>query len=234
LAGPVQTASAPPASERAKPVRIGVARDAAFCFCYPENLELLERAGAELVCFSPLTDALPEHLSGLYLPGGYPELYGERLMANAGLLAALRRAAQAGLPVYAECGGLLYLSQGIATRVGAQHAAPLLAGLFPTRARMLTRRKAIGYREVTFITATPLGPAGTVARGHEFHYSELAMPEDVPRSYRVVDRAGRPCPREGYLCGNVLGSYIHLHFASNPQLAEHFVSSCRQWRQAAR
>jgi cobyrinic acid a,c-diamide synthase len=240
LAGPAQAAPMRPATAPAPParelVRIGVARDAAFCFCYPENLELLERAGAELVGFSPLTDPLPEHLGGLYLPGGYPELYGERLGANAGLLASLRRAAQAGLPIYAECGGLLYLTQGVApvgTASGEAEGHPArLAALFPAGARMLSRRKALGYREVTFTATTPLGPAGTVARGHEFHYSELAMPDSVPRSYLVFDRAGKPCAREGYLYQNILGSYIHLHFASNPQLAEHFVHSCRQWRQA--
>jgi cobyrinic acid a,c-diamide synthase len=217
---------------KCEPIRIGVARDAAFCFCYPENLELLERAGAELVFFSPLTDSLPKGLAGIYLPGGYPELHVEQLAANTPLPAGIRTFARSGAPIYAECGGLMYLSQGITTEVGAQHAAPLqnLVGIFPAGARMLPRRKSLGYREVTMTAATPLGPAGTVARGHEFHYSELEMPADLPRAYRVTDRSGTTCAAEGYLHGNVLGSYVHLHFASNPLVAENFVGCCRQWR----
>jgi cobyrinic acid a,c-diamide synthase len=95
---------------------------------------------------------------------------------------------------------------------------------------MLSRRKTLGYREITMTAATPLGPAGTVARGHEFHYSELDLPTTTPRAYRVTGRDGGACPAEGYLLGNVLGSYIHLHFASNPHLAGNFVASCRQWQ----
>ncbi|TLM67147.1 MAG: cobyrinate a,c-diamide synthase [Deltaproteobacteria bacterium] len=219
---PVPAAAAPVPGKAPQPVRIGVARDAAFCFCYPENLELLERAGAELVFFSPLTDALPEALAGLYLPGGYPELHLAQLAANTGLLAGLRRQVAAGLPVYAECGGLLLLAASL-------DGTPL-AGIFPAAARMLPRRRALGYREVTMTADTPLGPAGTMARGHEFHYSELEMPATVPRAYRLAGRDGAACGEEGYLCGNVLGSYVHLHFASNPELAENFAATCRRWR----
>jgi cobyrinic acid a,c-diamide synthase len=225
LAGPTSLAAPLPAIASptdapmpGAPVRIGIARDVAFCFCYPDNLELLECAGAELVYFSPLTDSLPADLAGVYLPGGYPELHHERLAANLPLLTGLRRAAQSGMPIYAECGGLIYLTEG-------------LVGLFPTRARMLAKRKALGYREVTMTAPTPLGPAGTVARGHEFHYSEIDMPHPVLRTYQVSDRTGKRCDNEGFLQGNVLGSYVHLHFASNPQLAGHFVDSCRKWRQ---
>ena len=203
-------------------VRIGVARDAVCCFCYPENLELLERAGAELVFFSPLTEALPAALAGLYLPGGYPELYIERLAANRVLLDDLRVVADQGLPIYAECGGLLLLAASL-------DEVPL-AGVFPAAARLLSQRQALGYREVTMTTATPLGPAGTVARGHEFHYSELAMPAAIARSYRLAGRDGTPRGEEGYLRGNVLGSYVHLHFASNPAVAENFVATCRRCR----
>lgn len=232
LAGPAAAAALAPVAvpEKALPdgagVRVGVARDAAFCFCYAENLELLERAGAELVFFSPLSDGLPEGLAGLYLPGGYPELYAARLAANATLLAGLRQAAAAGMPVYAECGGLLLLAASL-------DGVPL-AGVFPAAARLLAKRRALGYREVTMTVDTPLGPAGTVARGHEFHYSELAMPPEVARGYRLAGRDGRPLGAEGYRVGNVLGSYVHLHFAGNPQLAENFVAACRAWRDSRR
>jgi len=224
---------------KCEPVRIGVARDAAFCFCYPDNLELLERAEAELVFFSPLTDPLPKGLAGLYLPGGYPELYVEQLAANTTLLAEIRTFAQSGAPIYAECGGLMYLSQGVDAPLLGERVAEGrvrgddLVGIFPTRARMLPKRKTLGYREIVQSVATPLGPAGTLARGHEFHYSELEMPADIPRAYRLADRTGLPCGEEGYLRGNVLGSYVHLHFASNSLMAENFVGGCRQWRDRA-
>ena len=204
-------------------MRIGVARDAAFCFCYPENLELLQAAGAELAFFSPLADGrLPDGIDGLYLPGGYPELHAATLVANRALLGAIRERAGAGLPIYAECGGFMLLSAGI-------DGQPLV-GIFPAEARMLERRQALGYREVTLTADGPLGPAGTVARGHEFHYSTLAMPESVRRDYRLSRRDDADLGREGYRIGNVLGSYVHLHFGSNPQLAVNFVNFCEQTR----
>ncbi len=203
-----------------KRVRIGVARDTAFCFCYPENLEQLEAAGAELAFFSPLQDLLPDNLDGLYLPGGYPELFLDQLAQNGEMIGQLRAVAEAGLPIYAECGGLLLLCEGL-------NGQPL-CGIFPAQARLLARRKALGYREVSFSEATPLGPAGTVARGHEFHYSELEMPPTITRSYRLSRKGGVDLGREGFRYKNVLASYVHLHFGSNPQLAENFVSFCEK------
>jgi cobyrinic acid a,c-diamide synthase len=203
-------------------VRIGVARDAAFCFCYAENLERLEQAGAELVFFSPLIDPLPHRIDGLYLPGGYPEIHLAQLAANSRLLGQLRAAADAGLPIYAECGGLLLLCAGLNGQT--------LCGVFPATAQLLPRRKALGYREVCFSADTPLGPAGTRARGHEFHYSELEMPETVARHYRLSRPDGADLGTEGFSSRNVLASYIHLHFASHPQLAENFVRFCAQKR----
>lgn len=209
--------------QEGRSVRIAVARDAAFCFYYPDNLELLEAAGAELVFFSPLTAGqLPAGIDGLYLGGGYPELHAATLAANAGLRAELSRAAKAGLPIYAECGGFMYLSDAI--------AGEPMVGVFPAQARMLPRRRALGYREVTLSAASPLGPAGTKARGHEFHYSEMELPASVPRCYRLSRRQGEPAGEEGYRIGTVLGSYVHLHFGSNPQLAENFVNFCRTQR----
>ena len=202
-------------------VRIGVARDAAFCFYYPDNLELLAAAGAELVYFSPLTDEqLPSGIDGLYLGGGYPELHAAKLAANVGLRRQIHAAATAGLPVYAECGGLMYLSEAI-------DGQPMV-GVFPGQARMLPRRRALGYREVELVADTPLGPVGTRARGHEFHYSELELPPRIPRCYRLSRRQGEEAGEEGYRLGNVLGSYVHLHFGSNPQLPVNFVDFCRK------
>jgi cobyrinic acid a,c-diamide synthase len=203
--------------------RIGIARDRAFCFYYPENLQLLEQAGAELVSFSPLSDAeLPKGLDGIYLGGGYPELHAGQLAANHGLLGQLRRQAEAGLPIYAECGGFMYLCRSLDERP--------LVGVFPCAARMLPRRKALGYRQVELSEATPLGPVGTRARGHEFHYSEITAAESMTHCYRLGRRDGEALGTEGYRYKNVLGSYVHLHFGSNPQLAVNFVDFCLKTR----
>lgn len=213
----------PPLTKGEARVRIGVARDAAFCFYYPENLELLAAAGAELVEFSPLSDArLPEELAGLYLGGGYPELYAKQLAKNTSLLNEIRRAAKTDLPIYAECGGFIYLAAAV-----AEHN---LCGIFPGQARLLHRRKALGYREVVFTADTPLGPTGSVARGHEFHYTELELPDEVARGYRLQRRDGELLGIEGYRVNNVLGSYVHLHFGSNPTVAANFVDFCRKQR----
>jgi cobyrinic acid a,c-diamide synthase len=204
-------------------VRIAVARDEAFCFYYPENLELLEKAGAELVFFSPLhQDALPAGIEGIYLGGGYPELHADHLAEKTRILRDLKEAAQRGIPIYAECGGFMLLAEEIDGRP--------MAGVFPSRARMFSRRKALGYRQVTFRCESPLGPAGTQIRGHEFHYSEMEIPDSVPRMYRLGRRGGEGLGGEGYRLYNVVGSYVHLHFASNPDVAMNFVEFCRQRR----
>jgi cobyrinic acid a,c-diamide synthase len=210
-------------------VRLGVARDRAFCFYYPENLELLADAGAELVNFSPLEDReLPSDLHGVYLGGGYPELYAAQLSANTHMRQALIEYAAAGLPIYAECGGLMYLTKEIRDLEGQAHP---MTGVFPFTVRMLPRLKALGYREVTLAAAGLLGPAGTRARGHEFHYSEMmGEPGGVPRLYRLTPRKGGETVAEGYSRYNVLASYVHLHFGSNPDLARNLVASCRRYK----
>jgi cobyrinic acid a,c-diamide synthase len=207
-------------------VRIGLARDRAFCFYYPENLRLLEQAGAELVPFSPLEDwHLPENVQGIYLGGGYPELYARELAANHQLRAELSSYAGSGGPVYAECGGFMYCMHSLED--GQNNMYPML-GLFPIRARMQDRLRALGYREVNVRQDTLLGPAGTVIRGHEFHYSAIVdLPCDVPRVYSVQGRRLGPATLEGYAVHNVLASYVHLHFGSCPQVAEYFVRFCR-------
>ena len=210
-------------------MRLGVARDRAFCFYYPENLELLAKFGAELVFFSPLEDReLPAGLDGIYLGGGYPELYAGQLAANETLKQALKAGAAGGLPIYAECGGLMYLAREILDLEGRAHP---MAGVFPFTVRMLPRLKALGYREVTLAADSLLGPAGTTARGHEFHYSEIVgEPIGVPRLYRLTPRRGGAAVNEGYSANHVLASYVHLHFGSNPEVARHLVANCRAYK----
>ncbi len=209
-------------------VRIGVARDRAFCFYYPENLRLLEAAGAELVFFSPLSEKrLPENLHGLYLGGGYPELHARTLSENRKLIRDLRRFVQAGGPVYAECGGFMVLMKSIQDLEGRVYP---MADIFPFRSRMQDRLKALGYRVVQTRADSLLGPRGTRIRGHEFHYSSIVnvSEDEVPTLYRLEDRSGGLERMEGYRCHNVIGSYIHIHFGSNPDAAEHLVRFCRR------
>ena len=191
---PIPAPSASPASV----VRLGVARDQAFCFYYPDNLEWLENFGAEIVPFSPLADEdLPPDLHGLYLGGGYPELGAPQLSANQAMRRIIRERAAAGLPIYAECGGLMYLGQEISDLEGKRYP---MAGVLPMSVRMLPRLKSLGYREVTLTGDGLLGPAGTRIRGHEFHYSEIVEPPpaSLSRLYRLTaSRGGDPC-REGY------------------------------------
>lgn len=226
--------AAPPAPAGGR-VRIGVARDRAFCFYYADNLELLERHGAELVFFSPVADRrLPPELGGIYLGGGYPELHAAALAANAGLRSAIRRASEAGMPIYAECGGFMYLCAELVDRENRRHP---MAGVFPFATRMLPRLKALGYREMRFARDTVVGERGMAIRGHEFHYSELtaggAAVGGEP-AVAVVGRSGDAPAGEGFVSRRTLASYVHLHFGSAPRAAANFVENCRYFRPAHR
>lgn len=208
-------------------VRIAVARDAAFCFYYEDNLDLLRRAGAEIVPFSPLADeTLPPGTAGIYLGGGYPELYGERLAANRWLREAVRAAIDVSMPTYAECGGLMYLTQAIIDPDGSSHA---MVGVLPGTCR-LQPRLSMGYRQVTAARDTLLLQKGESARGHEFHYSDWEDAPVVPNAYAVSTRLDDAARTEGFAAGALLVSYIHLHFAAHPAIASNFVAACTCWQ----
>jgi cobyrinic acid a,c-diamide synthase len=194
---------------------------------YEDNLRLLREAGAELIFFSPLHDAtLPADIHGIYLPGGYPELYAQKLDENRSMKEAIRAAVTSDTPVYAECGGFVYLTDGIDATDGQPSAD--FAGVFPTRCRMLPRRKALGYRQLELTADTIIGTSGAVLRGHEFHYSEIGvMAESVERCYQV-SRQGNILGLEGFRIRNCLASYIHLHFGSSRGIAPAFVAACRE------
>jgi cobyrinic acid a,c-diamide synthase len=226
---PQRTDHLPPDTAR---VRIGVARDRAFCFYYPDNLELLEANGATLVPFSPMTDkTLPEDLGGLYFGGGYPELNAEALSANSGLREQVLHQGRAGMPIYGECGGFMYLCRQLIDPQGRSHP---MVNLFPFTTRMFPRLRALGYREVTLTADGLIGPQGAHIRGHEFHYSEIddSQATSAPETcYRISARDGGGARAEGYRSRRCLGSYVHLHFGSNPDAARHLVAGCRQYRQ---
>jgi cobyrinic acid a,c-diamide synthase len=211
-------------------VRLGVARDQAFCFYYPENFRYLRQFGAELVQFSPLHDSrLPDNLDGLYLGGGYPEVFAEELSANTNITNNIKNMSNSGLPIYAECGGLMYLSQGLTVLTGERIP---MAGVLPLEVRMLPRLKALGYRQITLQTDCLLGPAGTQARGHEFHYSEITSEvAGLSKAYHLADRRGEGPGVEGYWQNQTLASYVHLHFGSNPNVARYFVEYCHRYKE---
>jgi len=209
--------------------RIGIAIDRAFSFYYPDNLRLLEQIGAVLVPFSPLADAgLPPDLDALYIGGGYPEEYAEQLSGNGPMLQSVCAFADSGAAVYAECGGLMYLSESLTARGGDSFA---MAGILPCSTVMLPRLRTLGYAEVALSHDSILGPGGTVLRGHEYHYSDLQtssrMNDGWQTAYVVRHRSGQES-EQGLLKGNILASYVHLHFGSNPGAVSFLTKHTRQ------
>lgn len=200
-------------------VRVAYALDRAFSFYYQENLDILRSMGAELIPFSPLSDkGLPEGTEAIYIGGGYPELRAKALEENRLIRDEIRRATERGLPVYAECGGLMYLGKAI-ERDGA---VSRMTGVFPWTARLLPKRKALGYREVELTEACPFLKKGKI-RGHEFHYSEITGHSEPGTAYRLSGGLS-----EGFVYRNTLASYIHLHFASNPAFAAGFIRAAAE------
>jgi len=219
-------ALASPASSDA-PV-LAVARDQAFCFYYPENLELLEDAGARIEFFSPLQGERPsERAAGVYLGGGYPELHGPALAANTGCWDRIRQLHRADAPIFAECGGFMALTQGLIDREGRHWP---MAGLVPGAVRMTDRLAAIGYHHAVAIRANLLADAGESLRAHEFRYSrwECPQPGEAHAAWQATGtRPGAAGEPVGYARGNLLASYLHFHFAQREQLAARFVA--RLW-----
>jgi cobyrinic acid a,c-diamide synthase len=208
-----------------KRFKIALAYDKAFSFYYEDNLDLLRAAGAEIIRFSPLVDrTIPDQVDAVYIGGGYPELHADVLSRNVSMLGSIHAWADAGKPLYAECGGLMYLSKGI--RSFDDVFFPM-AGVFAFETRML-RRPKLAYREIVLNEDCILGKSGERVRGHEFHYSEI-LDEDRPavqgqgiKIYTVRDKNSVPVSQEGYRIKNTLASYIHVHFGSNPNIAKRF------------
>jgi cobyrinic acid a,c-diamide synthase len=199
--------------------RVAVADGPAFSFVYPDNLEALAAAGAELLAFDPLVEpALPEGAEALYLGGGFPEVYAEQLAANAPLLAQVRSAVAQGLVTWAECGGLLFLARSL--------DRARLAGVLDADATM-GKRLTLGYRIATPRRDTPLAKAGSSLRGHEFHYSSL---EPAGDALVLQGRHGRSLA--GFASRRLLASYLHLHLGGDPSPAARFVAAASASRAA--
>ncbi len=192
-----------PPAQLLKGVRIGIARDTAFAFLYPANLDTLRALGAELAFFSPLADTELPMVDSIYLPGGYPELHLDTLANNASMRESLRRHHQAGKPLYAECGGLLYTVESLADKEG--HRAPML-GLLPGHAALQSKLAGLGMQAVEL-------PEGEL-RGHTFHHSRLETPLE-PLAHGRRQRDGRS-GEAVYRAGRLTASYLHLYFAGNP------------------
>ena len=195
-----------PPAQLLKGVRIGIARDTAFAFLYPANLDTLRALGAELAFFSPLADTELPMVDSIYLPGGYPELHLDTLANNASMRESLRRHHQAGKPLYAECGGLLYTVESLADKEG--HRAPML-GLLPGHAALQSKLAGLGMQAVEL-------PEGEL-RGHTFHHSRLETPLE-PLAHGRRQRDGRS-GEAIYRAGRLTASYLHLYFAGNPAVA---------------
>jgi cobyrinic acid a,c-diamide synthase len=201
-------------------LRIGVARDRAFCFYYEDSLELLRRLGAELVSFSPIADStLPPGLKGLFLGGGYPELYAKALAENAAMRGSIREALASGLPCVAECGGFMYLHQSLEDQEGAVWP---MAGVLPGGCRKTSRLVRFGYAAYAARTDNLLCRAGEILRGHEFHYWESDDPGGV---FLARKNSGAEWPAI-VATGNLFAGFPHFHFCSNPDTAARFLERC--------
>ena len=198
-------------------LRIGYLKDSAFTFYYPDNLEALEQAGAQLIAISSLEQSeLPEDLDCLYIGGGFPETHAARISANGPFLESLRRRAEAGLPIYAECGGLMLLSRAIIWQ-GNRHA---MAGVLPFEVRIEVSPQGHGYSELRVDRPNPFFPEGLALRGHEFHYSRIVLEgEQPPTACAVLRGSGCFAARDAVIVGNVWASYTHLHAVGAPEWA---------------
>ncbi len=205
-----------------KSVTIGVAYDEAFNFYYSDMFDLLRLNGAHISYFSPLRDDKLPDVDGVYLGGGYPELFAKELECNKRMRIAINEASETGMPIYAECGGLMYLTESLAYNGKAFK----MVGIIPAHADVIYKR-VIGYTVGKTISNTIIGPKGTVFRGHEFHYSEVkALDEKLTYAFKLERGKGISNGYDGIKIRNTLASYSHLHPLSYPNLPTNFVKSC--------
>lgn len=206
---------------RVERVRIGVAMDEAFCFYYHENLAELQRMGAELVPFSPMRDELPD-VDGLYIGGGYPELYAAQLESGVARL-QIKAASENDMPIYGECGGLMYLGQDLVCEESTHN----MVGALPADTIMTKKLQALGYVEADVVRSNPVVALGKAVRGHEFHYSRMECYGDARFAYRLIRGRGIQNGWDGLVEHNTLGGYLHTHFYTYP--VDRFIDSCKTY-----
>ena len=211
-------------------IRIAIAKDVAFSFYYADNLDQLRQLGAELVFWSPIHDkTFPANIHGLYLGGGFPEMFAADLSQNAAVRQALKTAIYAGLPTYAECGGLMYLCESLQTLQGQTFP---MVGILPTNVKM-AKRLTLGYRCAIATQNTPLLTTGTTVWGHEFHHSELDHDGDSPIYTFSRETVAHPSEiSEGWHRYNVHASYLHLHWGDQPEIPQRFIQQCQDFQTA--
>ncbi len=233
-----------PAADRTAPVAsadgplIGVVRDAALWFYYPENFEALVRAGARLAFVSLLDDAPWPDLDGLYLGGGFPETHVDALAGNVAMRTRIRSLAAAGMPIYAECGGFMYLCQELVIR---ERTYPM-AGVFPIATTLCARPQGLGYSLARVVAPNPYHPTGTLLHGHEFHYSrcqavpgaacsgEAGLPAEDAFCLRMERGVGMHGGHDGLLSRNTFAAYTHIHAEGAPHWAGNFVAAAAAFR----
>jgi len=220
------------ASKAYRQPTIGIIRDSAFQFYYPENLEALERRGASLVTINALQDTFLPELDGLYIGGGFPETHAEQLAANDQLRKSLRSAIEAGLPVYAECGGLMYLGRNLEIE-GKTY--PMVQAL-PMDFRLEQKPQGHGYTELEVVNTNPFYPVGTTLRGHEFHYSRVTRFELNPESLAFAMRRGSGIldRKDGVCYKNTLATYSHVHAIGTPEWAEGLIRRALAYQREVR
>lgn len=227
-APPLPAEAAPEACACEKAV-IAVARDEAFSFYYPESLAALAAAGAEIIYFSPLSDGKIPECSGLMFGGGFPEVFAERLAANSAMKEQIAAAAASGMPIYAECGGFMYLTRELTDLNGNTHR---MAGVIPMRCSMNDTLRTVGYVSAKALSDNIIAAAGATLRGHEFHFSSAE--EDGPGSPAfefTKNRSGEKY-KAGYAYKNILGSYLHIHFSGFQEAAARFVEKCAEYKKS--
>ena len=211
----------------AKSVRIGVVRDPSFTFYYPENVEALESAGAEIVYINSLTDNILPDIDGLYIGGGFPECFAEQLEQNASLRQAIRLSAEQGMPVYAECGGLMYLGRTLRWH-GNEFA---MCGVFPFDVVVEQKPQGHGYACMKVVEDNPFFPAGTLIKGHEFHHSRVINVDGQAKfAYEVTRGHGIDGKRDGMMYRNAFATYNHIHALAHPEWAARFIHIASIWR----
>lgn len=216
-----------PLPQEPKRARIGIARDAAFNFYYEDSLDVLRCQGAELIPFSPLNDDLPD-VDALYFGGGYPEIFAKDLAANVSIRQNIKKAASDGMPLYAECGGMMYTCRSIKDMNGMCYD---MVGLFDAEVEMTPRLQAIGYVEASVVKDCVLAPPGASTRGHEFHFSRVISNGERDYAYQMKRGRGICDGKDGMVNGKTLASYTHLHFAACPEFARNFVDKAERYSQ---
>lgn len=231
---PALTLAEKPRRQETAGIRLGIAYDEAFSFYYPASLQALAEEGAELVYFSPLRDKQLPEVDGLVFGGGFPEMFLTELSGNRAMKRALQAAHEESMPIYAECGGLMYLCETITDFEGQPYP---MVGLVPANCVMQERLQRVGYVTAEAAADNILAARGEKLRGHEFHFSTTepsmeAFPEGKKFPWAFCLEGGRKQQtyQGGYVEGNLLASYLHINFAGSRPAARRFLSVCRNWR----